>query len=141
MSSNNAILLKLTNQFEEAIYEVLKNRNVLLDLERRLVDVEELNPYIDESSSGDPEVQSTVPPSSGQATVQSTVPSSSGQATVQSTVPSSSGQATVQSTVPSSSGQSQGNDDFDIKNEEKQKNIVMGVVKNSNNINGLILQL
>ena len=142
MSSNNSILLKLTNQFEEAIYEVLKNRNVLLDLERSLVDVEDLNPYIDESSKEEEfpssSGESTVPSSSGE----STVPSSSGE----STVPSSSGESTVpsssgESTVPSSSGQGQGTDEVDIKIQEKQKKIVMGNVENTNTINELISQL
>ena len=160
MSSNNSILLKLTNQFEEAIYEVLKNRNILLDLERRLVDVEDLNPYIDESSKGeefpsssgqskDQSTEQSTDKSTMQSTDQSTVPSSSGETTMQSTdqstVPSSSGESTIQSTdqstVPSSSGQGKGTDEVDIKIQEKQKKIVMGNVENTNTINELLSQL
>ena len=126
MSSNNSILLKLTNQFEEAIYEVLKNRNILLDLERRLVDVEDLNPYIDESSKGE-----EFPSSSGQSKDQSTE-----QSTDKSTMLSSD-----QLTVPSSSGQDEGTDEVDIKIQEKQKKIVMGNVENANTINELLSQL
>jgi hypothetical protein len=136
MSSNNSILLKLTNQFEEAIYEVLKNRNILLDLERRLVDVDDLNPIIDESSKGEGFLSS-----SDQSRDQSTFPSSSEESEVQSTFPSSSGQDEVQSTFPSSSGQDEGTDEVDIKIQEKQKKIVMGNVENTNTIKGLLLQL